>query len=485
MKEFYKKYAGSEKKGFLKGNLSKLKTLAITAGVGLLIGSQIYNPNKRTIEAIAGSILVLMLWNFSILASTWLILIIYPFPFAMSWGNSNFVFILIIMIIYIIRISTGYYKFHLDKTVSLPLFMIILAYIFSFNNVPLGTKVMRIALSNTGNFLAAAAFMLLIINFIDDEEKLIKTVNIMLITASLAIVFSIFEMIFPGKVLVPNWLYTTHKTRLIMKGIRMTGPFHDFELNAEFLALNSFIIFLVLIRSRRTATRALLGILLITDLLMMFATITRGAFFSLVLGIVYLMFLSRKDLNITKFFYIVGGLVFVIVVLEGFVANYTTSGSLFDRVVKTTFQRGIIPTNRLGTWAPAIERGMKHPFFGQGPGWDFESGFNVGFWPHNLYLFYFNSLGIFGLFAFLFFVFRIIKSTFAGVKASLIHSPFPEAFMKILHIVIVIFLFDQLKVEYLRSNVYTFFVWSLFGVVVATYNIIQKNRRERENTAPS
>ncbi|MDZ7859560.1 MAG: O-antigen ligase family protein [Candidatus Krumholzibacteriota bacterium] len=485
MKESDNKYADTDKKGLLKGNLSKLKTLMITAGVGLLVGSQIYNPNKRVIEAIAGSILVLMLWNFSILASVWLILIIYPFPFAMSWGNSTSIFILIILLIYLIRVSTGYYKFHLDKTVFLPLLLLILSYILSFINVPAGTRIMHIALVNTGNFLAAAIFMLLIINFIDDEEKLRKTVNIMLITASLAIVFSIFEMIFPGKVLVPNWLYTTHKTRLIMKGIRMTGPFHDFELNAEFLALNSFIIFFVLIRARRTATRALLGILLLTDLLMMFATITRGAFFSLVLGIVYLMFLSRKDLNITKFVYIVGGLAVVIVVLEGFVANYTTSGSLFDRVVKTTFQRGIIPTNRLGTWAPAIERGMKHPWFGQGPGWDFSTGFNVGFWPHNLYLFYFNSLGIFGLLAFLFLIYRLVKSTFSGIKASITRSPFPEAFMKILHVVIVIFLFDQIKIEYLRNSTYTFFIWSLFGIIVATYNIIQKNRKERENTAPS
>jgi O-antigen ligase len=182
----------------------------------------------------------------------------------------------------------------------------------------------------------------------------------------------------------------------------------------------------------------------------------------------------------------VAGLVVVIAILEGFVANYTSSGSLFDRIVATTFEKGFIPDTRSGSggpWLGAIERGMKHPWFGQGPGWDFTTDFNTGFWPHNLYLFYFDSIGIFGLLAFLFFIYRIIKSTTTSIKASVVNSSFPEALMKIFHVIIVIFLFDQIKIEYLRNEIYTFFVWSLFGMIIATYNIIKKNRMELENPA--
>ncbi|HMA76863.1 MAG TPA: O-antigen ligase family protein [Candidatus Krumholzibacteriaceae bacterium] len=486
MKESEKNYLSREKEGFLKGNLSKFKTLIITAGVGLLVGSQIYNPNKRVIEAIVGSILVLMLWNFSALAATWLVIISYPFPFSISWGNSNFIFILIILLTYLVRVSTGHYKIHLDKTISLPLLLIIASYILSFINVPFEAEIMKNTFVNIANFLATIVFMLLIFNVVNDEEKLRKTVNIIMITAALVILFTIVEMFFPGKVIIPNWLYTTHKTKLVMKGLRMMGPFHSYELHGEFLAINAFLIFFKLVRSRGMAIKILLGMLLIADLLMLFATITRGAFFSFILGIIYLIFLSRKELNITRFVYLVAAIVIVIITLEGFVANYTTSGSLFDRVIGTTFSKGFVPDSRTGLWEAAFERGMKHPIFGQGVGWDFtKTTFKDIVWPHNLYLFYFNITGLFGLSAFLFLIYRLVRKTFAGLKSSIVTSPFPEAFMKILHIVIIIFLFDQLKIEYLRNNKYTFFIWLIFGLIAATKNVIDKNRREREMPAPS
>ena len=237
------------------------------------------------------------------------------------------------------------------------------------------------------------------------------------------------------------------------------------------------------VRSKRMAIKWLFGILFLIDIFMMFATITRGAIFSLILGTGYLMFLSRKELNIVRVTYIVGALTLLLVVAEGVIAKYTTSGSLFERVIATTFERGLVPANRVGTWFPAIERGMLHPLFGHGPGWDFAAGLTTGFWPHCLYLFYFNITGLFGLGAFLFLIVKIIKSTVSGVKASIVTSPFPEALMKILHVMIVIFLFDQIKIEYLRNNKYTYFIWFMFGLVIATHNIIIKQRAERDKAA--
>jgi hypothetical protein len=197
------------------------------------------------------------------------------------------------------------------------------------------------------------------------------------------------------------------------------------------------------------------------------------------------MFLSRKELNIVRVTYIVGALVLILVVMEGVVARYTTSGSLFERVIATTFERGLVPANRVGTWFPAIERGMENPLFGHGPGWDFAAGLTKGFWPHCLYLFYFNITGFFGLGAFLFLIVKIIKSTLSGVRASIVTSPFPEALMKILHVMIIIFLFDQIKIEYLRNIKYTYFVWFMFGLIIATHNIIIKQRAEKADTASS
>jgi hypothetical protein len=431
----------------------------------------------------AGGFLVLLLWKFSTIAALWMLLVMYPFPFAMSWGSSNEIFVVIIAVVVLIRVATGVYKVNLDPGIRVPLILIVGSYILSFRNVP--PDLTKMAIVNTVNFFSAATLMVLIINFVDDEEKLRKTIDFLMLSVALFITFTIFEMLFPGRVLIPNWLYTEHGAKLVMKGIRMGGPFHDYELTAEFLTLNAFIIFLMFVRSRRMLTRALFGMLLLVDLFMMFTTITRGAFFSLFIGIVYLMFLSRKELNIVRVTYIVGSLALILVVMEGVVARYTTSGSLFERVIATTFEKGIVPSNRVGTWFPAIERGMENPLFGHGAGWDFRAGLTKGFWPHSLYLFYFNVVGLFGLGAFIFFIYRIIKSTLVGVKASLVTSPFPEALMKILHVIIIIFLIDQIKIEYVRNNTYTYYVWILFGLVIVTYNIIIKQRAEKADTASS
>lgn len=477
--------SGRTRDGFWRRHASKIKPLILVSGMGYLVGSQIYDPSKRVIEAIAGSVLLITFWRFSTIASIWFLLIFYPFPFAVSLGTSNFIFVILIFLVMMIRVASGHLKFTLDKKVVLPVLMIVLSYLFSFRNVPLGLPVTIIAFANTGNFLAAAAFMLLLINFIDDEKKLQQTITVLMISLSGVLLFTLFELIYPGIVLIPSWLYTTHDIRLVMKGIRVGGPFHDFELHSEFLALNAFLIFFMLIRTKRMATRFLLGTILLVDITLMFAAITRGAFFSLILGIVYLMILSRKDLNIVKFTFFAAGIVALFIGLEAFVSQYTTSGSLFERVAQTGFQKGFIPNNRYNLWRWAIERGMRHPLFGNGPGWDFATRYDTGFWPHNLYLYYFNITGFFGLAAFLFMVLTLFKLTLSGIRASIVSSPFPEALMKILHVMLVIFLFDQIKIEYLRNRTYTFFIWSFFAIIVITYNVIKKNREERQSAVPS
>jgi hypothetical protein len=482
MKDLQGKYVARERReGLFRRYYPKLKALVITVSVGLLLGTQIYNPNKRTIEAIAGGVLLLILIKASTLAALWAMLIMYPFPFSTSWGTSNEIFMMIIVLVVLLRMTTGVYKVKIDKKIGLPLILMIVSYMISFKNVP--AYLLKISFVNTMNFFLAAAFMVLVINFLDNEEKLRKTLNILMISAALFIAFTIFELLFPGRVIIPNWLYTRHGTSLVMKGFRMGGPFHDYELTGEFFTLNAFIIFFMFIRSKRMLLRALFGAFLLIDIFMMFTTITRGAIFSLIAGVAYLMFLSRKDLNIVRITYIVAALVAVLIVMEGVVARYTTSGSLFDRVVTTTFERGFIPANRVGTWFPAIERGMQNPIFGRGAGWDFSEGLSKGFWPHSLYLFYFNVTGLFGLCAFIFLIAKLVKSTLSGIKASLVTSPFPEALMKIMHVMIIIFLFDQIKIEYLRNSMYTYFIWFFFGLIIATHNIINKQREELERTA--
>ena len=257
----------------------------------------------------------------------------------------------------------------------------------------------------------------------------------------------------------------------------MGGPFHDFELVAEFFAIHVLIFFFMYVRSKRLVTKLIFMTLLIIDLMMMFTTITRGAFISLFVGIVYLTFLSRKDLNFVKLISLIGAFALIIGVLEAFVTKYTAAGSLFDRLITVTFERGIIPYNRVAPWGGAVERAKEHILIGSGPGWDFSKGItDTGMWPHNVYLFYLNITGLVGLSAFLFLLYRLIKTTMLGINSSLVTSSFAEGFMKVLHVCLVMFCIDQIKIEYLRNNKYVFFIWFFFGLIIATDNVIKMNR---------
>ncbi len=463
--------------------IGSARFLLLTVMVGALVGWQIFDPSKRVIEAAAGVVLIFLLWRHSTLSAIWFLILMFPFPFAISYGNSNFIFVGLIFIVSMLRVSAGQDRFRFDPTLTIPIMIILTGYLFSFYTLEPGSAIFRHSLMLTGNFIAIVLLYYLIVNFIDDEKKLEKTIRYLALATVLVMAFTLFEMMFPGRVIIPGWLTTHHKARLIMKGIRMGGPFHDFELLAEFFAMNALFIFLLFVRSRRLVEKTLFMLILLADIFLMLATVTRGAFISLFIGFVYLMFLSRRDLNIVKVVGIFAAVIAMVVVLETFVASYTTSGSLFDRLVATTFERGVIPDNRVEAWGGAWKRGMRSPLIGHGAFYDVSQDPDAYLWPHSVFLYYLNIIGFIGLTGFLILLYRLMKSSLRGLRSSLTDSTFSEALMKILHVCLVMFIIDQIKIEYLRNDIYSYYIWIFFALIIATGNVITRQREEAETVA--
>jgi hypothetical protein len=466
-------------------SLASLGVIVFIAAAGLLAGYQIFKPTKRVIEVIVGFILIFISWNVSGFYALLLIIIAYPFPFAVSLGNSDFIFILIIFIISLVRTRAGLFKFRSTKMLNMPITLMVLSYFFSFYNVDYTGGEFRSNLLATFPFLTAVMFFYLCLSYIDSEERMKKALNAVVISAALVSLFTLFELLLPGRVLVPNWLYTQHKVTLIVKGLRMMGPFRDYELLSEFFALNIPLIFLCFVRSKRLLGRVAYALFLFADLFLMFSTITRGGVIILMIGFIYMAFISRRDLNFIRLTAITAILVFLMVFIDAFIARYTTSGSLFARLFAMTFKSGIVPENRYAAWSLGLSKGLETPFVGHGPAWDYTKGVELRLIPHSIFMYLFDLLGLFGLSAFIFFLYRLVKMSVGSIGASLVSSPFPQALMKVLHVCLVMFIIDQIKVEYLRNNIYTYFVWLLFGLMAATHNIIQKNAREEVLPAPS
>ena len=443
--------------------------------IGALVGWQIYDPSKRFIEAVAGLVVVGIVWNFSAIQALWLILLVYPFPFAFSMGNSTFVFTLVVFVIYMVHISTGRYRFHGDKLLNLPIAVIVIAYIVSFYNQSNEPRILNFAFLHTINFFVILILYYMLVNLIDSEENLRKTMGFFMVSTALITFFSFLELLFPGRVILPNLIYSIHKVSVVMKNIRVTGPFRDYELLAQFFAMNVPILILMIVRSRRFLIRFMYVFLLVSVLFMQFATITRGAFISLLIGIAYMAWICRKDLNIVSFMGLSAAFVGALVIIDAIMSRYTVSGSLFARLLGTTVERGFIPDTRVNSWTGAVDRWLLHPFIGNGPGWDFAYNIEGRLWPHNSYLYYLNIFGIFGTAAFLLLLYRLVRASVKEVRQSLVTAPFSLALMKALHVSLVILIIDMIKVDFQRNYIYMYFVWIIFALISASRSIIDRS----------
>ena len=92
-------------------------------------------------------------------------------------------------------------------------------------------------------------------------------------------------------------------------------------------------------------------------------------------------------------------------------------------------------------------------------------------WPHNLYLFLLYTLGIIGFIAYLAFLMRITWSFYEGSRTPR-ETLVEDGFARLAIIVMALFLIDQIKVEFLRSESteYQHFIFMIWGALTALTN---------------
>jgi O-antigen ligase len=457
--------------------LGKSLGAAFVVVLAALIGYQVYDPSKRVVEAIVGLLFTYLIARFPLSWSLAFFIIIFPFPFALKVGTSNVVFLPLMIIIWLIRVSLGNVPPPRGSILDRIIIFMTISYIVSFYNNPGGNLLVN-ALLYVWVYFTAIGFFYLIVNFIQDEKSLMQVVNAGVIGSFLVMVFCVLEMVMPGSVIVPGWLYTGHKQALVMKNIRIGGPFKDYELLAEYFALNIPILILLYVRAKRLLLRyAYFGLIILCFGLLM-ATSTRGAFISLFAGMAYMLFVIRRDLNIVRVTAALAVAAVLLLTEETLVAKYTISGGMFNRLFKTKFV-GFIPDTRAHAWPKALERAKQHIIIGHSPEWDLSRKLEKFNWPHNGYLFYLNITGLFGLITFLLLLYTLLRSSIKLKATSMYDESFPRALMLVLHVMMVIFMVDELKIDYLRNYLYIYFIWFFFGLIAATHNVIvDQQRRE-------
>src|SRR5262249_48027589 len=130
----------------------------------------------------------------------------------------------------------------------------------------------------------------------------------------------------------------------------------------------------------------------------------------------------------------------------------------------------------------AWARWMQHPLIGWGPYYAGKNGLTLWFWPHCLYLFIGNYIGFVGFAAFIWMLWGLFRSSMPTTDR-LGDPSYAKAFLLTAHVQLVIFLVDEVKIEYLRNPVYQFQVWAMFSTLVATSLIVKRQAAGSQEAA--
>jgi O-antigen ligase len=132
--------------------------------------------------------------------------------------------------------------------------------------------------------------------------------------------------------------------------------------------------------------------------------------------------------------------------------------------------KGLVPDTRAKVWPDAWNRIFEHPLIGHGPNYSSLSGTHYYAWPHCLYLYVANNVGFIGLAVFLWLLwtfFRMSRPTTDDLRG----GDYVRSYMIVAHVQMLVFMVDQIKIEYLRNENYQFQVWMMFALITAGYQV--------------
>jgi len=450
--------------------------LALAIAVGFFLGDQITKPQGRVVKGLVGIFVLYAAWRFPIPVSLAAFVLLFPYPFPTVYASSNTIFVFLITAMWLGQIGLRTARPAGQTMLDLPILLLLGVYLLSFNAVTYAEQ-LKFGLMNLGTILASIFVFYLIVSAVRDEATLKRMMRIITIMSITCWLTAVWELVFPGKPIIPGWILSGayYSAEAIERGLRVGGPFQDFELFAEFNAMLLPIMIFQAARAENRRQRTFFVGLVLLNFFTLMATVTRGATIALAAGMLYMLFLLRKTTPTRTLAVIFGMAVLVFSAIEFYLSNFTVSGSVLDRLIDTKMVNGM-PDSRT-FWPDILARALEKPWVGHGPYYEFgEPGrekLERFFWPHNGYLYYLHTVGILGTAAFIWMLFRMLVGSFRDSIHKLDSADYPSSLLFAWHITLVIFVIDQLKIEYLRSQFYQFWPWIVFGMTVATWNVVR------------
>jgi putative inorganic carbon (HCO3(-)) transporter len=457
----------------------RLAAAAAVGVVGFVLGIQYVQPNKRVLSVMVAAVVAGIAWRLDMLTGIGLLVFALPYPRGTVFGNTNLAFILLLLVIWLLRVTQRLSLRPTGTPVDVPVIGLVVLYIVSFYNVTEPTS-LRPAIENFQLFLGCVLMFYLIVNNVRSSADLRRLHYFQLLSALSVFLLGIYELNNPGGALVRGWIDFggTEGSEFNTRNVRIGASFSDFELLSEFCAITLLTVLLQLVRATTQNGRWMWTAMLVLNLFVMFATVTRGAFIALGAGAAVLLWHVRKRVRVVPAVTIGSAVVAAFVGMNFYVANFTRSGDVFKRLAETQLTSSYLPDNRADVWANAVDRAMVHPLIGHGPYYADIPGFSY-MWPHNVYLYVANLIGFVGLGFFLWLLVRMLWLV-RPVTDDFRHPDYAKAALVVAQAQLVIFMVNEIKIDYLRNGIYQFVVWVMFASMVAAGMIARRGAAGRK-----
>ena len=452
----------------LVGLLDRLGALLLVIGLGVVLGIEYITPNKRAIAVLAGIVMFGVTWRLNMVSGLGVLILALPFPRGMVFGSTNLAFTLLLLVTWLLRVTLGQSSPPRRSPLDAPLVTLFACYVVSFYNVQ-GAENLRLNLVNFQMMVATWLMFYLIASNLQTRQDFSRLLGVQAVSVLLVCLVGVFEVTYPGFSIVGSGITYIYREASLVSG-RAGSVFSDFELLSEFCAINILLVLFLFVRAKSLLLRTAYSGLLVLVVFMMFATVTRGGIIALGVGILYLSWLVRRRLTMVGVTIMAGVAAAGVIGMNWFVATFTQTGNMFERLAGSTMT-GLVPDNRTGVWPQAWSRIFEHPFLGHGPWYSPSTGVHRYWLPHCLYLYVANNVGFVGLGVLLWLLWTLFRIT-RPLTDDLQHPDLVQSYMIIARVQLVVFLVDEIKIEYLRNEIYEFQVWVMFALMVAAYQAL-------------
>ena len=432
---------------------------------GIVLGFQYMAPDRRVLSVLVALLIGGVAWRLEIIASIGVMIMALPFPKGLSFGTTDLALVMLVVVIFMLRVGQRQIARPSGTPLDMPLLSMLVAYVISFYNVY--PENLTGAMANFELLVTTLIMFYIVVNSVRTEADLRRLHGFQVMTLILFTLLAFWELTHPGRALVPGWLDFTATVGDVFNthNVRIGGSFNDYELLADFCGLNILFLLFLFMQARGGYGRGLFITLLGTTVFLLFSTVTRGPIVSLFVAVAYMLWLMRRRLKVVSL--TIGAATIAVTMLTAnfVVSKFTRSGDLFARLGQTEI-KGFAPDTRAEAWRNAWEHFLLHPLIGCGPFYSASRGLKFWFWPHNLYLYIANTIGILGFAFFAWLFVKIFQLTRPRVDTMGSES-YVESYLFMARVQFVFFLVDQFKIEYLRNATYQYQVWLMFGLWAA------------------